>query len=296
VSAPRWSVVVPAYDRPARLSECLAALAALEEPAGGFEVVVVDDGSPTPLEPVTRPYAARVRLERQANAGPAAARNAGAALARGEHLAFTDDDCRPASGWLRALDAAREREGEAMLGGRTVNALPGDLRAEASQQLVDHLYAWSASTGRLPFFPSNNLAVSAAGFAGLGGFDARFPRAAGEDRDLGARWVAGGGRLVTVPDAVVGHAHAMTLRAFWRQHAEYGRGAAVFHDALAGRGEDGVQVEPPAFYTGMLRRPFSVLPPRRALPVAALVGLSQVATAAGFAGARLRAGRGTGTR
>lgn len=286
--APRWSVVVPTYARPERLAACLDALARLDPPPGGHEVVVVDDGSPTPLDDVVAPHAGLVRLHRQANAGPASARNAGAALARGERLAFTDDDCLPEAGWLVALDAAQDAEPGAMLGGRTVNVLTDCLPAEASQQLVDHLYAWSRRTGRHPFFTSNNLALPAAGFADLGGFDTRFPRAAGEDRDLGERWAGLGRPLVHVPGAVVGHAHRMGLRAFWRQHAEYGRGATVFHDAVAERGGDGVRVEPPAFYTGMLRRPLRALPVRRALPVAALVGVSQVATAAGFAQARWR--------
>jgi GT2 family glycosyltransferase len=286
VTAPRWSVVVPSYARPQRLAQCLAALSRLVPPRGGLEVVVVDDGSPTRLDEVARPYSGLVRLHRQDNAGPASARNAGAARARGELLAFTDDDCRPDPGWLVALDGAADRRPEAMLGGRTVNVLADDLRAEASQQLVDHLYDWAATTGRLRFFTSNNLAVSAEGFAALGGFDTRFPAAAGEDRDLGIRWEALGRPLVAVPEAVVGHAHAMDLRAFWRQHTGYGSGAAVLHHALTERGGAGVRVEPPSFYTGMLSRPFRTLPLRRAAPVAALVGVSQVATAVGFSRAR----------
>jgi len=285
-SAPRWSVVVPTYARPQRLAECLAALGRLTPPPGGYEVVVVDDGSPTPLDDVVAPYPGLVRLHRQDNAGPARARNTGAALARGARLAFTDDDCRPDPGWLTALDAALDDQPAAMVGGRTVNVLDHDLCAEASQQLVDHLYAWAERTGRLRFFTSNNLAVSAEGFAALGGFDPRFPRAAGEDRDLGVRWQALGRPLVHVPGAVVGHAHAMDLKAFWRQHAGYGSGAAVLHDALAERGADGVKVEPPAFYAGMLARPFRALPLKQALPVSALIGVSQVATAVGFARAR----------
>lgn len=284
----RWSVVVPTYARPQRLAECLAALSRLDPPPGGYEVVVVDDGSPVPVDAVVRPYRDLVRLHRQDNGGPARARNAGAALARGERLAFTDDDCRPEPGWLTALDRALDDSPDAMVGGRTVNVLDDDLCAEASQQLVDHLYSWSERTGRLRFFTSNNLALSAEGFAALGGFDPRFPRAAGEDRDLGERWQALDRPLLHVPEAVVGHAHAMDLRGFWRQHAGYGSGAAVLHDVLAERGGDGVRVEPPSFYTGMLARPFRSLPLRRAAPVSALVGVSQLATAAGFARARFR--------
>ena len=52
---PRASVVIPSYNRPDRLAECLAAL--LADPDEGFEIVVVDDGSPVPLGRTCAPFA-----------------------------------------------------------------------------------------------------------------------------------------------------------------------------------------------------------------------------------------------
>lgn len=295
----RVSVVVPTYGRPARLDRCLAALAR-QDLGRSFEVVVVDDGGPEPLDDLVAGHRGTlaVTLVRQRNAGPAAARNAGAARASGRVLAFTDDDCEPDVGWLTALVTEIERHPGAMVGGRTVNALTGNVYAEASQSIVSYLEV-AADSGResdLDFLTTNNIALEAEGFARSGGFDSLFPSAAAEDRDFCDRWRSAGGTQRRVADAVVRHHHDMGLPGFWRQHVGYGRGACCYHDLRASRGQPALRVEPPRFYVEMLRFPFAGMPPPRAVPVAALVGLSQVATAVGFTLERHRASAQRDTR
>lgn len=282
------SVVIPTYNRSAQLGRCLDALGRLRDPGGGFEVVVVDDGGSAPLEPVLDPYrdSLRLVLERQPNAGPASARNRGAAVARGTLLAFTDDDCQPDPDWLAALArAAAERPGH-MIGGRTVNLLPDNPFSAASQHLVSYLYeyalrsadgqAWSG------FFASNNLAVPADAFRGLGGFDTGFPLAGGEDRDFCARWNEAGLPAHYAPDATVRHLHRLGPRTFWRQHWNYGRGAFHFHQARARRGDGTLRPEPLRFYTGLLRYPLGREPLPRALLQTSLLAMSQAANALGY--------------
>lgn len=286
---PSVSVVVPTYDRPDRLAACLAALGAHDLPDDHVEAVVVDDGTPPPGDAAVRaavaacPDRLAVRLHRQANAGPASARNAGARLAQGRWLAFTDDDCAPAPDWLARLRSRLEREPEAMVGGRTLNALCGNPFAEASQVLLATLYEQARRAPELAFFASNNLAVERRRFLGLGGFDPSFPTAAAEDRDLGERWRQAGWPLRYAEDAVVRHFHAMGLAGFWRQHVGYGRGARRLAEARAQRAAPPLRIQPPSFYAALLRAPFRHLPPAPAARVAALVGLSQVATAVGYA-------------
>lgn len=290
--APAVTVVVPTYARPERLAQCVAALRALRPPPGGAEVVIVDDGSPVPAAEVVGPGdgAIPIVVHRQANAGPAAARNAGADRARGRLLAFTDDDCTPDPGWLEALVAAADRHPGAMLGGRTVNGVDDDPYAWASQVLVDHVCAATVTQDR--FVPSNNLAVPAEGYAAIGGFDTSFPLAAGEDRDLCARWLDTGAALVPVDDAVVVHHHHFTFRGYLRQHHAYGRGGHRFQERRREIHGAGLRPEPIRFYTGLLRRPFrEPLPTRRAAAVAGLLVVSQVANASGFAREVLRSRR-----
>lgn len=109
----RCSVVVPTFRRPTLLRECLAALCDQTLAPEQYEIVVVDDG----CDAATRHEVAAAALFRTQPAiryltgvvsrrGPAAARNVGWRAARGEIIAFTDDDCRPRPGWLSAGLAA----------------------------------------------------------------------------------------------------------------------------------------------------------------------------------------------
>ena len=89
--APRVSVIVPVYNRPAFVRQAVDSALAQECP-GGFEVVVVDDGSTDDTPNVLASYGERIRVVTQSNGGAARARNAGFAAARGEYLALLDSD------------------------------------------------------------------------------------------------------------------------------------------------------------------------------------------------------------
>jgi glycosyltransferase involved in cell wall biosynthesis len=288
---PSVSVVVPTRGRPRKLAECIRALAAQTYPRERIEVLVVDDGGGAPSEEELARSGGglRVALVRQAHAGPAAARNAGAARSAGELLAFTDDDCRPDPGWVAAFAARAAARPGAAFGGRTVNALGGNRFSTASQLLLAYLYEhYGSRPERGFFFASNNLAVPAAAFRALGGFDPAYPRAAAEDRDFCDRWSARGLELAYVPEALVRHAHALTLASYARQHFDYGRGAARFQAGRVARGRGSLRVEPPSFYLRLLGYPVGRARARATPLLAALLALSQAATAAGFAWERAR--------
>lgn len=89
-SAPRFSVVIPAYNAAATLARALDSVLAQRWPA--HEVIVVDDGSADATAEVAAGFGARVKCVRQANAGPSAARNQGVQAATGEWIAFLDAD------------------------------------------------------------------------------------------------------------------------------------------------------------------------------------------------------------
>ena len=286
-SHPQFSIVIPTHNRPRQLTRCLESLLRLEPSAGGHEVIVVDDASADPLHGTVAPFAGRlaITLIRAPKGGPAAARNLGAAHARGEYLAFTDDDCEPSENWLQALDRCFQQEPEGLVGGRTANAVPRNLYSEASQCLLDFLYGWHESKSGCGsrFFASNNLAVSRLRFESLGGFSPAYPFAAAEDRDFCARWIERGWELVYAPAAQVLHFHALSPFEFFLQHFTYGRGARTFHTARATRGAGPRVMEPWGFYAGMIRhamRKSARIP--QALMLAMLMGVSQLATAAGY--------------
>jgi GT2 family glycosyltransferase len=278
---PFCSVVVPTYARPGLLARCLDALALLDYPHERFEVIVVDDGGELPRSLVAS-FASRLDLTllRQARAGPAAARNAGIARARGRLLAFTDDDCRPAPSWLGRLAAAHCEQPEAMLGGQTVVVVTSGLLSIASQVVVDAGRVHADRTGAPGFFTSNNLAVPAESLRALGSFDPAFVRA--EDRDLCDRWAKQGLPLVFVPKALVRHGSAFTSRRFLAQHFANGRSVHRFHRAHAGRG--GGRIRPaPGYYLTLLRLAYTRGTGLRGAELAALVALAQVANYSGYA-------------
>ncbi len=271
-------IVVPSFSRPRQLETCLDHLAALD--GGPWRVVVVDDGSPRPLAPVCAAAGPHVTCLRQENGGPGAARNAGVAAAGGARwILFTDDDCRPRPDWAVRLVAAQGGVAGRLVGGRIENALTDNPYSSASQTLANYLTdRYADRDGGMGFFTTNNMCCLRADFLEAGGFDPAF-RQASEDRDLSLRWKDRGGTLVHAPGAVVDHAHALDLGGFWRQHASYGRGARRLHRRMDRDGDRRAKFEALSFYAGLLSR--------RGPVEAALLGLSQVATAAGYARARL---------
>lgn len=243
-----------------------------------------------PLDDVLAAFASQLSLTllRQANAGPSAARNAGAERAVGDYLAFTDDDCLVDPGWLRATAGVWAASPDSMVGGRTLNGSP-DLCSAASQLIVDVVYRhYNADPANAQFIASNNMALPAQGFREIGGFDPAFHTA--EDRDLCDRWRHHGKRIVYAAGAVVHHVRPMNAVAFCRQHFQYGRGAEQFNRRRAARGSGHLLVEA-RFHLNVsnwLGFPLTSVPPTRVVPMAALLGVWQMSNLAGFAWAVLQ--------
>ena len=284
-SGPLVSVVIATYDRPQSLARCLSALAEQTLPREQFEVVVSDDGGPTPAAPTVAAFTDRlaVRVVRRTRSGPATARNEAARMARGRYVAFTDDDCVPSPQWLEFLLDRLQRHPGHMIGGLIVNLLPGDPYASATQLIQSSVYDYYArhDVGHR-FFATANLAMPLNRFWLLDGFSERFPRAAGEDYDLCARWQEAGFHSVYAPEVEVGHAHGHTFRSFLRQHFGYGRALLRVRQRMARRrGRSGIELESPGFYRQILTYPLEHSEHGQAVRNLALVVLSQVATMVG---------------
>jgi GT2 family glycosyltransferase len=273
---------------------CLEALAAQTLPHDSYEVIVCDDGNAQPLTPSIDHLGNQMALTvvRQRNAGPAAARNEGARLARSRFVAFTDDDCVPAQDWLARLLARFQQTPSNLVAGSIMNLLPDDPYATATQLIMDSVYEYhTRNSSQQQFFSTTNLAVPVDRFWEIDGFSTAFPRAAGEDYDFCARWHEAGFASTYAPEAIVGHAHPHDLRSFWKQHFGYGRALLRVREGIAHRqGRSGIDLESPGFYRQLLTYPLQNGLAGRALKHAAFVLLSQVATAAGAARERFLAG------
>ena len=236
-----FTVIIPTYNRIEKLEQCLLALIEQDYPSDLFDVVVVDDGSDTDLESVIATARAHLPLTllTQNNSGPAAARNIGASQARGDILAFTDDDCSPASDWLAVLATRFLDPCVTMVGGLIINRLQNNIFSATSQLIVNMVYRhYNQEPERACFFASNNLAIRKTNFDEIGGFDVRFRTS--EDRELCNRCLFMQMRLLYEPKAIIYHTHDLNFPEFARQHFNYGRGAYHYHRLRAQRGSGSI--------------------------------------------------------
>lgn len=217
------SIIIPACNAERTMAECLEACLSQTHP--DCEVIVVDDGSTDGTGAIASRFAAErdslaeVRYFRQQNKGPAAARNLGAAHARGDVFAFTDSDCIPRRDWIERLLEGFE-EGVAGVGGTYANAEPG---SPLARMLHEEIRARHDRCGRyVDFLGSFNVAYKREAFEAAGGFDETFSRASAEDNDLAYRLHDAGGRLRFRPEAVVAHHHPTRLWPYLRTQARHG--------------------------------------------------------------------------
>jgi GT2 family glycosyltransferase len=200
-------VVIPTRDREARLAFALESLAGQLEPER-FEVIVVRDGDARPPF-AGAPEGLRVRsLTRPGVAGPTAKRNLGWRATEAPYVAFADDDCRAARGWLAALLA--ELGPDRVVQGRT-EPDPDELH------LLHGLARSLRVEGPSGWFETCNIAYPRDLLERLGGFDERF-EFGGEDTDLGWRAREAGAEAVFAPDAL--NWHAVVSRSLPRALAE----------------------------------------------------------------------------
>ena len=278
-----FSIIVPTYARPEKLTACLQSFAKLEYSRNRFQVIVINDSNEISVETTIAPFQNQLNLVliSQPNSGPATARNTGAFVAKGKFLVFTDDDCTVASDWLQTLEIQFKKTPDCLIGGRTINALPNNIYSTASQQLIDYLYSYyNAIRNQAKFFTSNNFALTANSFQKIGGFDKNFSLAAGEDREFCDRWLNSNYSAVYASEIVVYHSHQLTLYKFWKQQFNYGRGAFLFQQITAKRGDGKLQNF--TFYINLLNYPFSQSSGIQKLFIAGLFLVSQVAIVAGL--------------
>ena len=230
---PRFSVVIPTYQRRDVVVSSVRALAG-QEGAPPFEVVVVvdgsDDGSAEVLRALETPFP--LSVVGQPNAGRPAACNRGASAAVGELLLFLDDDME-AHPCLLAEHERSHREGaDAVIGHLPLHpeSPPGFLATAVGTWAEQRRQAIEQRGGKVELgdFVTGQMSVRRDVFLRLGGFDTYFTRPyGGEDLDLGRRLAADGRTLAFNPDAISWQRYVVTPRQLLRQWRYFGRGAVL---------------------------------------------------------------------
>jgi GT2 family glycosyltransferase len=213
---PDISVVIPTHGRENRLAFALESLADQTLDRGRFEVIVVR-GPDTSGPRAAAPEGLAVRFVAAPRLGMSAQRNAGWQAARGELIAFTDDDCRPTARWLERL--LERAEGATIVEGRT-DPDPDE------RHLLYGLARSKTEHGPNEWYPTCNIAYPRSVLERVRGFDERF-RLASEDTDLGLRARGAGAKLAYVEEAQVWHSvHSRTVPQALRdarRHSELAR-------------------------------------------------------------------------
>ncbi len=200
------SVIVPAKDASRTIGECLEALTHQDGMQLGldYEIIVVDDGSTDNTAEIAEGYP--VRVIRQPNAGPAAARNHAVRLARGSILAFTDADCGPAHDWLKNLTQPfTETEVVGVKGAYSTH------QTGLVSRFVNLEYEYKDARMRnlpgIDFIDTFSASYRKDIFLQNGGFDESFRNPAVEDIEFSFRLARKGYRMVFQPNATVFHYH-----------------------------------------------------------------------------------------
>jgi glycosyltransferase involved in cell wall biosynthesis len=228
---PSISVIVPAYNAEATLGACIESLRSQTLPAA--EIIVVDDGSRDRTVEVARQRGATViALER--NGGPGVARNAGAAAATGEILAFTDSDCVPPPDWLERITAPLAAVGVVAATG----GYAGPVRETFLTRLQDQVLhvRQRGLPAEIESTITSNFACKRSAFIAVGGFplyarkrEPAKPIWGNEDEELGFLLTRNGTRIRWVADAGVYHAYRGSLLGFLRQQKFYAERIVMSH-------------------------------------------------------------------
>ena len=219
---PLISVVVCSHNGAKTLAECLDALTRMKY--SNCEVFVVNDGSTDRTAEIARGYPG-ITLINVEHSGLSASRNVGLAAAKGDIVAFVDDDTQPDPHWLFYIaDSFLSRDFASVGGpnivpdgqnafGRVVNFVPGlPTHVLLSDDIAEHI-------------PGCNMAFRKSVLMALKGFDKDF-RIAGDDVDLCWRIQEIGGTIGYHPAAVVHHYRRDHFLGFLRQQFNYGKAEA----------------------------------------------------------------------
>ena len=219
MSYPRYSVIIPVFNRPDELDELLHSL--VHQSSHDFEVIIIEDGSSIPCGIIFEKYQKilPINYHFKENTGPGTTRNFGAKHAIGTYLIFFDSDCIIPPGYFNLLDKA--------LVNNSIDFFGGPDRAHPSfsnvQKAINYSMTSPFTTGGIRggkynldrFYPrSFNMGIKREVFEQIGGFESmRF----GEDIDLSIRVIRSNFTCKLIDEIWVYHKRRTDFVKFFRQ-------------------------------------------------------------------------------
>lgn len=225
-AGPKYSIIIPVYNRPDEIDELLRSLT--KQSFTNFEVLIIEDGSTVTCESVYEKYTneLEIRYFFKPNSGPGPSRNFGYQQARGDYFIVFDSDCIIPQNYLQNVDDFLKVNYSDAWGGPD----RGHTQFTMLQQAMAYTMSSVLTTGGIrggktsnrKFQPrSFNMGISRKVFEATGGF--RFDRYA-EDIEFSIRMRKLGFKVDYIDEAYVFHKRRTTLRQFYRQVFNFGRG------------------------------------------------------------------------
>ncbi|MEE9372627.1 MAG: glycosyltransferase [Saprospiraceae bacterium] len=222
---PKYSIIVPTYNRIAELQELLPSISNLDR-IDHIELIIVDDGSTDNTASWVENYASSYPIHyiRQKNQGPGAARNLGMSIAKGTYFIFVDSDCILPPDYIYKIDTYLEQYHPDAFGG------PDTYHPSFSPFLKAVNYSMTSFIGTggtrgskksvTKFYPrSFNMGFHRDVFEKIGGFNALRH---GQDMDYSARIYKAGYSVQLIPDAYVYHKRRTSIWKFFKQIHNWG--------------------------------------------------------------------------
>jgi mycofactocin glycosyltransferase len=225
---PSISIIIPTRNRAESVVECLESLYSQDYPSDQIEIIVIDDGSLDETQGFVSRFPCTLLINPKSR-GQSYCRNLGVRQAKGEVLAFLDDDCVAGRTWLRDLAPYFQWEEVGVVGGYVDGYSDRSLldRYEKAFSLLNlGKYILRGTKDRSTFFvPTCNMLVRKRAFNETGGI--RETMHLGEDVDFCWRMRDIGWQALYVPTGTVMHKHRNTLGKTLRRRADYGSSEAI---------------------------------------------------------------------
>lgn len=205
------SVIIPVYNHSDFLKLCLDALSKQTLQRDQFEVIVIDNGSDEPPEQLVANYDF-TRYTTESKPGSFAARNHGLTLAKGDYIAFTDSDCRPAPDWLEiATDELDSSTRTDVVAGR-INVVADNAKRPNSVELFDIAIRLNQESrvAKSNGVVTANMVTRRDLFDQVGKFDDSLM--SGADAEWSQRAASQGYSVRYIDEAIVSHPTRTTLR------------------------------------------------------------------------------------
>lgn len=220
---PRFSVIIPVYNRPAEVADLLESLTA--QTSGDFETIIVEDGSTVRCDDVCRRYADRLDIKYfyKSNEGRSIARNHGIERSSGRWLIFFDSDCVIPPGYFETLGRELDKLGPDCFGGPDA----AHDSFTSTQKAINYSMTSFLTTGGIrggkvsmeKFVPRTfNMGFTREVYEKVGGFREMFS----EDIDMSTRISKAGFKTCLIRDAYVYHKRRVDFRKFLRQVHVFG--------------------------------------------------------------------------